>query len=122
MLAESEPEDGTTILGRIVQCLENACDGLARDDVRIGMASYPGHGLSGKDLIRIAEEGLEKTSLEMPIFMAEILEDDEDDEDVEEEVAEPVQSEAESEEERPEEGSKGWKDRRKNSNNCNDDQ
>lgn len=118
LLAESEPEDGFSILGRIIQSLETSCAGLVKEEVRVGMASYPGHGLSGKDLLRVAEEGLEEASVETPIFMAEIKDIDEDEEDEEvEEGGEEVPSETDSaEEEEEEEGrSRGWKEQRKNS-------
>ncbi|MDF7798405.1 GGDEF domain-containing protein [Pontiellaceae bacterium B1224] len=111
LLAESEPEDGVTILSRIVQSLENSCAGLSKDEIRVGMASYPSHGLSGKDLTQIALEGLERTSLEEPLFMAEILDDDDEEDD--EELEESVDDSAEEQDD--EEGSRGWKDRRKNS-------
>lgn len=115
LLAESEPEDGVSILSRIVQTLEASCAGLAQNDIRVGMASYPGHGLSGKDLTQVALDGLEETTQETPIYMTEILDVEEDDEGLADESGEEGSAEADVEEQENEEGSRGWKNRRKNS-------
>ncbi len=111
LLAESEPEDGVPILGRIIQNVEAACDEIAMEDMRVGMASYPGHGLSGKELIGIALEGLDQTTVEEPIILPAIIDvDAEDEEHLAEE--EEIESDA-TEEEIPDEESKGWRTRRK---------
>jgi diguanylate cyclase (GGDEF)-like protein len=114
LLTEAEPEDSPTILERVVRMAAEGCPGLQADQLRVGIASYPGHGLSGKDLVGVALEGLEQTTFENPIVMPEIEDlDAEEDEVVEE--ADPIQPGPEDEaEEEQAKGSKGWKERRKN--------
>jgi diguanylate cyclase (GGDEF)-like protein len=116
LLIESEPEDGVTILTRIIQCLEQDISELSVGQIRVGMASYPGHGLSGKDLTDGALDALGQTTSEEPINMLEIvdLNEDEDDEELAEEAVEADAIE-EGEESESDRTSKGWKDRRKNS-------
>jgi diguanylate cyclase (GGDEF)-like protein len=111
LLIESEPEDGVTILTRILQSLEKDVSEVSAEQIRVGMASYPGHGLSGKDLTESALNAIGKTSLQEPIVMPEILHDDEDEEEDEEQAA----VEGAVEESESDYTSKGWKDRRKNS-------
>jgi diguanylate cyclase (GGDEF)-like protein len=116
LLIESEPEDGVTILSRIIQCLEKDLGAISVGQIRVGMASYPGHGLSGKDLTDGALDALGQTTSEEPINMLEIvdLNEDEDDEELAEEAVEADAIE-EGEESESDRTSKGWKDRRKNS-------
>ncbi|WP_372795675.1 diguanylate cyclase domain-containing protein [Pontiella sp.] len=111
LLLESEPEDGVNILTRITDTLGPLFEGGC-----VGIASYPGHGLSGKDLMAVAQDALDRTSPEEPIVLPEI-EDLDEDEDVEEPeaVAEEQEEAAESEEPQDEEGSRGWREKRKNS-------
>ncbi len=119
LIAESEPEDAHSILGRITGRVAEKCAGITSDKIRVGLASYPGHGLSGKDLLAIAGEGLDEATEETPIVMPEIIDVDED-----EEVADAIPDEQEEvslegdlleEDGSDEEESRGWKERRKNS-------
>ncbi|MDF7824447.1 diguanylate cyclase [Pontiellaceae bacterium B12227] len=115
LLLESEPEDGITILSRILQSLENDLTETASGAIRVGMASYPGHGLSGKDLIQVAEEGLEQTSADEQIILPEIVDLDAEEEEepaVDEDAGNEEQSDADQGEK---EQSSSWKDRRKSS-------
>ncbi|MDH3981387.1 MAG: diguanylate cyclase [Kiritimatiellaceae bacterium] len=107
LLTECEPEDSNSILGRIIGQVAQVCSGIEENDIRVGVSSYPGHGLSGKKLIRVALEGLEQTSVETPILMPEIIDVNEDDEVVESRV-QALQGLDES-------SATGWKERRKNS-------
>jgi len=114
LIAESEPEDAESIIGRIINTIGQACPEVITEQMRAGIASYPGHGLSGKELISVALEGLDKTSDEKPILMPEIIDADAEDEVEEEDAAE---SEAEHipehEEDEADDASKGWRERRK---------
>ncbi|WP_372846381.1 diguanylate cyclase domain-containing protein [Pontiella sp.] len=114
LFTETEPEDSVSILTRITARIADDCAKLALDDLRTGIASYPGHGLSGKDLIKAALEGLEATTASTPIVMPEIVDYDEDDD---EEDADQAVEEAAAEAVGSDEGqhSKGWRERRKNS-------
>ncbi|MDF7807775.1 diguanylate cyclase [Pontiellaceae bacterium B12219] len=114
LLIESEPEDGVTILTRIIQSLEAEISDVSMGQARVGIASYPGHGLSGKDLTDAALDAIGKTTPEEPIHMLEIVDLDDDEEDEEgDEAAEEAVDEPEAEE--SDRTSKGWKERRKNS-------
>ena len=115
LLLESEPEDGNTILSRIVRSLEQQVDDIIAGEVRVGMASYPGHGLSGKDLIRVAEEGLAKASSDEPIIIPEIIDFDEEDEVEEDEESSGIEPEPDSKEDVDDkDSSNSWKNRQKN--------
>jgi diguanylate cyclase (GGDEF)-like protein len=82
LLAESEPEDAEYILGRTVKEVAKACPDLSLEQMRVGMASYPGHGARGKELIEVAQKGLEQTVAERPIVLPEItIVDSEEDPD-----------------------------------------
>ena len=107
VLAESEPEDAENILARVSQMVAEFCPDLAKEELRVGIASYPGHGLSGKELLAVAVEGLAQASAECLVVMPDIV--DVDAEDDEEEVSEENDTE-----EVDEKSSGGWKDRRKN--------
>ncbi|WP_168442488.1 sensor domain-containing diguanylate cyclase [Pontiella desulfatans] len=114
LLAESEPEDAMAILTRITAYVAADCPELELAGLRSGIASYPGHGLAGKDLIDAALEGLRMSSAEAPIVMPEIEDADEElEEPAVEEVEEPAESGGEGEED-DKKDSKGWKERRKN--------
>ncbi len=95
LLAESEPEDAENILGRIVKAVAKTCPALADAQMRVGIASYPGHGSRGKDLIEVALEGLEQTSEEKPIVLPEvvIVEPEEEPDEEQDEVQDEVQDE-----------------------------
>lgn len=117
LLTEAEPEDAESMLARVVKSVAAACSEVDRTLMRVGVASYPGHGLSSKELIDTALNGLAETSSERPIVLPEIIEiEDEEDEASEPEdvEAEAVVSEQEvgEEEEMPRER-KGLKARRK---------
>jgi diguanylate cyclase (GGDEF)-like protein len=124
LLAESEPEDAEDILGRIVKEIAKAYPDLSPEQIRVGIASYPGHGTRGRELIPVAEEGLEQAGIEKPIVMPEMIleEIEEDDEDAEEMLDEepltdideaPDSAESEPEDEEEEKQSGGWLSRRK---------
>lgn len=113
LLTEAEPEDAESMLARVVDSVAAARPELSADLLRVGIASYPGHGLSGKELLRVASESVEQADAQRPIVMPEIVdvEAEEDEAEVEEgEAAEPAAAE-EVEEKR----FRGWKDRRKSS-------
>lgn len=118
LLAESEPEDSLSILTRITQQVSMSGIAVPIDSMRVGISSYPGHGLSGKELIEAASESLEKTSDQQPVFMSEIVDHDEEDEELSEEVdaadeeAIEVEEAAEIEVD-AEKNAAGWMGRRK---------
>ncbi len=109
LLLESEPEDGVQILTRISKAL-----GADFKDSRAGLASYPGHGLSGKELLEIAVGALESTTEDEPIILPEIENLDEEEDDAESEVVEAPEK-VEGPLEPAEEKSAGWREKRKNS-------
>jgi diguanylate cyclase (GGDEF)-like protein len=109
LLTETEPEDSVSILTRITARSAEDCPQLALEDLRAGIASYPGHGLAGKDLIKAALEGLDGTSASTPIVMTEIVDYDEDDDEDADDAVEQVVAAEEADH------SKGWRERRKNS-------
>jgi len=78
LLMEAEPEDSEAILKRITDAVSDHLPDAAEDPLRVGIASYPGHGLSGKLLLDMALEGLAQSSAECPIVLPEIV--DEEDE------------------------------------------
>ena len=86
LLTEAEPEDGENILNRVIKSVSGRVEGLLGDVVRVGISSYPGHGLSGKELIASAREGLSQTSPEKPILLTEIIDVNAEDEEHEEEA------------------------------------
>lgn len=113
LLTEAEPEDATSILTRVTATVAENCSGLELDQLRVGIASYPGHGLSGRELIDVALEGLEQSTAEAPIIMPEIVDIDAEEEDTIEGMAEEHPAEPNTVD--PEhKDSTGWKDRRKN--------
>jgi diguanylate cyclase (GGDEF)-like protein len=81
LLAESEPEDAESIFSRIIASMAAACDDVILEEIRVGIASYPGHGLSGKILLEVAEEGLNEAVADRPVVLAEMDEEDEDEEE-----------------------------------------
>ena len=101
LIAEAEPEDAENILTRIIGQVSNVCAELAVETTRVGISSYPGHGLSGKELIKVALEGLKQSSDEHPVLLPEIVDIDVEDEEEEpaEESADPEQEEEVSESE-----------------------
>lgn len=102
LLTEAESGDSPTILARIADRIPQLCAEVLPGQLRIGIASYPGHGLRGKDLVRTALSGLEQADAAHPIAMPEIV-----DPDAEEEAG-PQPGEA------PETAAaKGWRERRR---------
>ncbi len=85
-----EPEDSEAILRRITSSISACLPKGIEDPFRVGIASYPGHGLSGKLLLEVAREGLVQSTVENPIVLPEIT-DDEDEENVDEESTVPVE-------------------------------
>ncbi len=117
LFTEAEPEDMERILSRIVAVVQ-ALPGIDAGAIRVGMSSYPGHGLSGKELVRVAAEGLEQASAEHPIFMPEIVDveeaaQDEDSEDSEEGVDATAGNDPGQDGEEAEAGGKGRGRRKK---------
>ena len=113
LITEAEPEDGVSIIDRVLKRVSETCEGIHHEKLRAGIASYPGHGLSGKDLIEVALEGLKQANQESPIVMPEIIDVDEEGEG--DEVEERVIEEENEDDDAETKTSKGWKDRRKNS-------
>lgn len=111
LLMEIEPEDSELILTRITDALGGVFPDAA-GEFRAGIASYPGHGLSGKLLLDVASAGLAQASADQPVFMPEILDVDEEDEDAHEEGDEAT---GEEEDSPPEKETTGLKQRRRNS-------
>lgn len=117
LLTEAEPEDSEGIQTRITASTAAQCAGLALGELRVGISSYPGHGLSGKELLDVAQQSLGEADAGTPIVMPEIVDEEEDEEGVVEattgEVVEEAATDwADAEEEGK--GSKGWKERRQN--------
>ena len=98
VLMELEPEDSVQVLQRITDTIGRDLSRQAEDWCRVGIASYPGHGLSGNRLLKVANKGLAQSSTELPIIMSE-LEDIDAEEDQTEEGGEGLREEASSEEE-----------------------
>lgn len=95
LIAESEPDDAESILERVVEKVKAGCSEVLENSLRMGVSSYPGHGLSGKDLLNVAKEALAQAHAEQPIFVPEIVEVEEEGEEGEEgEKAIPEQEEA----------------------------
>lgn len=99
LLFEADPLDAERILARISAYLVTACPEITAEDVRVGISSYPGHGLRGKDLIDVAEGALGETDANIPIIMPEIVDVDAEDDEEEEDDDEVVDTEECSEEE-----------------------
>ena len=121
LITEAEPEDSVSIVSRIIKQVAGWCPDISEEQLRVGISSYPAHGLSGKDLIAIAQEGLEQATAESPVVMPEIVDiDEEEEENAEESVKEesvaeePGDFDLSDETDSEEKASSGWKDRRKN--------
>ncbi len=116
LLTEAEPEDAESMLTRIVGFVSASMSEVRLAEVRVGIASYPGHGLSGKDLIDVALKGLEESSSERPVVLPEIIDLDAEDEEESPETDEATDVEALVEEEDEDEATrerKSLKARRK---------
>ena len=59
LITEAEPDDAESILTRITHGIVEHCPGISGELLRVGIASYPGHGLSGNDLLNVAREALD---------------------------------------------------------------
>ena len=119
LLTEVEPDDSKSILSRIVNTVAATCPEVSGELLRVGISSYPGHGLSGKELLEAALEALEQANVDQPIFMPEVVDHDDEEEDEADEVAgedaapedgDPEDGDPEAAKEK---GSRGWKDRRR---------
>jgi diguanylate cyclase (GGDEF)-like protein len=127
LLAESEPEDAENMLSRIVQSAARECEGVELETMRAGIASCPGHGLNGPDLIETALAGLKEASSERPVVLPEITEDEEEEEEhegeelekaedtVPDEAEDAADEDAEGAEEEEADAGRGWRSRRKES-------
>ena len=76
LLAESDPEDAERLALRVMVRTSAACPDLEQEALRAGIASYPGHGLTGRTLLDMAVGALEATSAESPIVFPEIEDPD----------------------------------------------
>lgn len=96
LLMEAEPEDSETIFERITGVVFGNLPAASEDPFRVGIASYPGHGLSGKLLLEVANKGLAQSNAERPIVFPEIVDEDEE---IPEEASETPAEESRVEEE-----------------------
>lgn len=119
LLTEIEPEDTGSVIARVLEMVADQCAGVAHGQLRAGISSYPGHGLSGRELLDVALDGLAGTSEETPVNMPEIVDVDEEAEEeagrveaVGESVADDAFEWEEDEEEAKDRTS--WKERRQN--------
>jgi diguanylate cyclase (GGDEF)-like protein len=128
LLMEMEPEDSVSTLTRVISRVTEECAEISDGLLRVGMASYPGHGLAGGALLKVAAEALGQTDDQIPVFLPEITEEAEDEEEeaaakgknaeappvVETDDAEDTQQDSaeEHDEEREKTGS-SWAERRK---------
>jgi len=114
LLIEAEPDDSVSILARITSTIAQSCPDITGERLRVGISSYPAHGLSGKDLIEVAGEGLAQADAERPIVLSEIKDVDEEDDEALDEGDEVNAEVANEEEDHVEDKvSMGWKSRRK---------
>ena len=104
VLAESDPFDSEALFARVVHRVAEACPEIASGRVRVGISSYPGHGLSGKELLAVADDGVAQTTAEFPVVMPKIVDHDAE-EDEPDEAGDDVD----------EKTSTGWNVRRKRS-------
>ena len=83
LLMEAEPEDSEAILKRITDAVAANLPDAGEDVFRVGIASYPGHGLSGNLLLEVASEGLAQSDPSRPVVLPEIVDEEEEEEVVE---------------------------------------
>jgi diguanylate cyclase (GGDEF)-like protein len=81
LITEAEPDDSESILARVVNSIAKDLPDVSCEMLRVGIASYPGHGLAGNALTKVAGEALEKADTDQPIFMPDIIDIEEEDED-----------------------------------------
>ncbi len=79
ILFQSDPEEHATVLERLITHIVKHTPRLREAAIRAGVSSYPGHGLSGSDLIKVAGQGLEECSTENPIIMPTVRMDEQED-------------------------------------------
>jgi hypothetical protein len=115
LLMELEPEDAVAAVTRVMDRVTEGCAELSAGMLRVGLASYPGHGLTGSVLLKVAEEALAGTDEQTPVFLPEISDPEEEDEDeaaaprpAEEEKGSAVDGEGDEEE-----TGSSWSERRK---------
>lgn len=116
LVAEAEPNDSESVFARIAGKVAEICPGVSSELLRAGIASYPGHGLRGNELLDVAKEALAKTDMDRPAFMPEIIDADEEDEeenDEEESRESSMDGEEEDIDTPAEKSSGGWMERRK---------
>ena len=114
LVAEAEPNDSESVFVRITGKVAEICPGVSIELLRAGIASYPGHGLRGNELLDVAKEALAKTDMDRPAFMPEIVDADEEGEENAEESREPsMDGEEAATDAAPEKSAKGWAERRK---------
>jgi len=117
LITEAEPDDSESILMRISSEVAANCPGVSVEMLRVGMASYPAHGLSGNELLNVAKDALTKADTEQPIFMPEIIVvEEEDDEGISEEGEDSVSEEEVAEDaavDAEDKSANKWMERRK---------
>jgi len=74
ILTENEPDDSPIIQRRLINWLKSELPEFAEQDIRSGMATYPGHALSGIEMLSVAESALQKTTPQEPILLPEMNE------------------------------------------------
>lgn len=95
VLIEAEPEDSQPMLARIISRVVDVCPELPSEALSVGLSSYPGHGLSGQELLAVADEGLALATPDQPIVMPKIVDyDTEEDEVLEADAAEETRSDS----------------------------
>jgi diguanylate cyclase (GGDEF)-like protein len=110
LITEAEPDDSESILTRITKKAAENCPGISGEMLRVGIASYPGHGSSGNELLNVAKEALANTDMERPIYMPEIIAvEEEDDEALSAETEDSPSEEIDAEDKSP----NRWVERRK---------
>ena len=72
LLMEAEPEDSESILKRIIKYLPDT----DLDLVRVGISVYPEHGLSAKQLIEVANQGIDQADPSCPVVLPEIIDEE----------------------------------------------
>ncbi|MEN8255304.1 MAG: GGDEF domain-containing protein [Verrucomicrobiota bacterium] len=117
LVAEAEPNDSESVFARIAGKVAGICPGVSSELLRAGIAAYPGHGLRGNELLDVAKEALEKTDMDRPAFMPEIVDVDEEEETQESSMEGEEESSIEGEDESidapAEKSPGGWAERRK---------
>lgn len=113
LLTENDPEDSLHIITRIA---ERAADrsGPAAARLLAGIASFPGHGSTGSDLLRTAVAALAEAEDGRPFVMPEVVDPDEEEADDEEDAAAEADA-GDADSDSGEENGTSWTRRRKTS-------